>query len=144
MTVVFATGALDRGIHHLAYSFRARGPVLIVILSVLFGVLGSVMSWSDETLGFYALMIPLLIALGYDRMVVVAVVTVTPFVGRLGGTINPFVTGIGSDMAGVSIGDGIILRTILFVLLMRATIAYILWYAGRVRGGCGSPASPTW
>jgi len=104
MTVVFATGALDRGIHHLAYRFRNQGPLLIVILSVPFGVLGSVMSWSDETLGFYALMIPLIIALGYDGMVVVAVVTVTPFVGRLGGTINPFVIGIGSDMAGVPSG----------------------------------------
>jgi uncharacterized ion transporter superfamily protein YfcC len=51
MTVVFATGALDRGIHHLAYRFRARGPLLIVVLSLLFGVLGSVMAWSDETLG---------------------------------------------------------------------------------------------
>lgn len=133
MTVVFATGALDRGIHHLAYRFRTRGPMLIVILSVLFGVLGSVMSWSDETLGFYALMIPLMIALGYDRMVVVAVVTVAPFVGRLGSTVNPFVMGIGSDMAGISLGDGIVLRTILFVLLMTATILYILWYASRVR-----------
>jgi uncharacterized ion transporter superfamily protein YfcC len=133
MTVVFSTGALDRGIHHLAYRFRRQGPLLIVILSVLFGVLGSVMSWSDETLGLYALMIPLLIALGYDRMVVVAVVTVAPFVGRLGSTINPFVMGIGSDMAGITIGDGILLRGVLFVLLMAATIAYTLRYAAAVR-----------
>ena len=40
MTVVFATGALDLGIHHLSYRFRDRGPLLIVVLSVLFGVLG--------------------------------------------------------------------------------------------------------
>ena len=133
MTVVFATGALDRGIHHLAYRFRAQGPLLIVILSVLFGVLGSVMSWSDETLGLYALMVPLMIALRYDRMVAVAVVTVAPFVGRLGSTINPFVMGIGSDMAGITLGDGIVLRALLFVLLMTATILYILWYAARVQ-----------
>lgn len=133
MTVVFSTGALDRGIHHLAYRFRAKGPLLIVILSVLFGVLGSVMAWSDETLGFYALMVPLMVALRYDRMVAVAVVTVTPFVGRLGSTINPFVMGIGSDMAGITLGDGILLRLVLFVLLLTATILYILRYAARVQ-----------
>lgn len=133
MTVVFATGALDRGIHHLAYRFRSRGPLLIVILSVLFGVLGSVMSWSDETLGLYALMVPLMVALRYDRMVAVAVVTVTPFVGRLGSTINPFVMGIGSDMAGITLGDGIVLRVMMFVALLAATILYILWYARRVQ-----------
>jgi uncharacterized ion transporter superfamily protein YfcC len=133
MTVVFATGALDRGIHHLAYRFRARGPLLIVVLSLLFGVLGSVMAWSDETLGLYALMVPLMIALGYDRMVTVAVVSVAPFVGTIGSTINPFVIGIGASKAGVTIGDGIGLRLLLFVLLMAATIAYTLWYARHVK-----------
>jgi len=133
MTVVFATGALDRGIHQLAYSFRRRGPLLLVVLSLLFGVLGSVMAWSDETLGLYALMIPLMIALGYDRMVTVAVVSIAPFVGTIGSTINPFVVGIGSSKAGTSIGDGIGLRLLLFALLMAATIAYTLWYARKIR-----------
>ncbi len=133
MTVVFATGSLDLGIHHLAYRFRSRGPLLIVILSLLFGVLGSVMSWSDETLGMYALIIPLMVALRYDRMVAVAVVTVAPFVGRLGSTINPFVMGIGSDAAGITLGDGIGWRILLFVLVMTTTILYILRYAARVQ-----------
>ena len=138
MTVVFATGALDRGIHHLAYGFRRRGPLLIAILSLLFGVLGSVMAWSDETLGLYALMVPLMIALGYDRMVTVAVVSIAPFVGTIGSTINPFVVGIGAAKAGVSIGDGIGLRLLLFALLLGVTIAYTLWYARRVKA---DPAS---
>ena len=133
MTVVFATGALDLGIGHLAYRFRSRGPLLIILLSVIFGILGSVMSWSDETLGFYALIIPLMLTLGYDRVVTVAVVTVAPFVGSIGSTVNPFRIGIGSDAAGVSIGDGIVLRLVLFVLLMVATILYTLRYARRVK-----------
>jgi hypothetical protein len=138
MTVVFATGALDRGIHHLAYRFRYQGPLLIVILSLLFGVLGSVMAWSDETLGMYGLIVPLMVALRYDRLVAVAVITVAPFVGRIGSTINPFVIGIGSDAADISIGDGIGLR-VLFVLCMAAMILYTLWYAKRVQA---DPAAP--
>jgi uncharacterized ion transporter superfamily protein YfcC len=133
MTVVFKTGALDAGIGKLAHRFRTRGPTLIVILSLLFGVLGSFISWSDETLGFYALMIPLFLALGYDRVVVVSVVTVAPFVGSIGATINPFRIGIGSDAAGVSIGDGLGLRVVLFALTIAATIVYTLRYARRVQ-----------
>ena len=133
MTVVFRTGALDVGIGKLAHRFSTRGPVLIILLSIVFGLLGSFISWSDETLGFYALMIPLFLALGYDRMVVVAVVTVAPFVGSIGSTINPFRIGIGSDAAGVSIGDGLILRILLFALVMAATIVYTLRYAKRVQ-----------
>jgi len=133
MTVVFATGALDRGIAALAHRFHAQGAVLIIALSVLFGVLGSVMSWSDESLGFYALMIPLMLSLGYDRMVTVAVVTVAPFVGGIGATVSPFRIGIGSDAAEVSIGDGIVLRVILLVVALAATIVYTLYYARRVQ-----------
>lgn len=133
MTVVFKTGALDTGIAHLAHRFKTRGPLLIIVLSVLFGILGSVMSWSDETLGFYALMIPLFLALGYDRMVVVSVVTVAPFVGSIGATVNPFRIGIGSDAAGVSMGDGLGLRLLMLVLVMAVTIIYTLRYAKKVK-----------
>jgi len=133
MTVVFATGALELGIHHLSYRFRERGPLLIVVLSLLFGILGSIKGWSDETLGLYAMMVPLMIALGYDRMVTVAVVTVAPFVGALGSTINPFVTGIASSKAGVTIADGMGPRILLLTLTMAATILYTLWYARRVK-----------
>jgi uncharacterized ion transporter superfamily protein YfcC len=133
MTVVFATGALNLGIHHLTYRFRKHAPLLIAILTLLFGVLGSIKGWSDETLGLYAIMVPLMVALGYDRLVTVAVVTVAPFVGAAASTINPFKTGIGSSKAGVSIADGMSLRLLLLVLTMAVTVAYTLWYAGRVK-----------
>ena len=88
MTVVFATGALDLGIHHLSHLFRRRAALLVAILSLLFGGLGSIKGWSDETLGLYGIMVPLMIALGYDRLVTVAVVTVAPFVGAAASTIS--------------------------------------------------------
>lgn len=133
MTVVFKTGSLDLGIAKLAHRFSARGPALIIILVILFGVLGSVMTWSDESLGFYALMVPLMLALGYDRMTTVAVVTVAPFVGAIGSTVTPFRIGIASDAAGITLGDGLVLRVILLVLALAATIAYTLRYAKRVK-----------
>lgn len=133
MTVVFRTGALDLGIAQLAHRFRAQGTVLVVALSVLFGILGSVMSWSDETLGFYALIVPLMLALHYDRLVAVAVITVAPFVGIIGSTINPFRIGIGSDAANITIADGLGLRLVLFVLCMGAMIVYTLRYANHVK-----------
>lgn len=133
MTVVFKTGALDLGIAHLAHRFRTRGPLLIIILSVVFGILGSVMSWSDETLGFYALIIPLMLSLGYDRITTVAVVTIAPFVGSIGSTVNPFRIGIASDAAGIGIGDGLGLRLLMFVLTLGITIVYTLRYAQRVK-----------
>ena len=133
MAVVSATGALERGIHHLSYRFRERGLLLVAILTMLFCVLGSIKGWSDESLGLYAIMVPLMIALGYDRMVTVSVITVAPFVGAAAATINPFNIGIAASKAGVSIADRLGLRFTLLVLSMVATVGYTLWYARRVK-----------
>ncbi len=141
MGVVFATGALDLGIHHLSHRFRGRGALFIAILMLLFGTLGSIKGWSDETLGLYAMMVPLMIGLGYDRMVTVAVVTVAPFVGALASTINPFLTGIGSSKAAVTLADGIGLRLALLALTLAATIGYTLWYAARVKANSSKSLS---
>lgn len=133
MTVVFSTGALDLGIAHLAHRFRDSGTTLIVTLSVLFALLGSVMSWSDETLGMYPLLIPLMLALGYDRMVALSVIFVAPSAGIIGSTVNPFKIGIGADAAATSLGEGLGLRLLLLVLATAAMIVYTVRYANRVK-----------
>lgn len=60
------------------------------------------MSWWDVTVGLHTLIVPLSIALRYDPMVAVAVVTVAPLFGS---TIDLFVIGHGSDKAAITIGD---------------------------------------
>jgi uncharacterized ion transporter superfamily protein YfcC len=133
MTVVFATGALDLGIGHLTHRLRARGGLLIAVIMALFALLGTAMGWAEETLGFYGLIVPLTLALGYDRMVAVAIVFVSAGVGLMGSTVNPFAIGVASGEAGISIGDGIGLRFLLWVVLTSIAIAYVLRYASRVR-----------
>ena len=81
MTMVLATGALDVAIGKLAYAVRARPWLVIVAVMALFSLLGTTMGWADETLGFYALLIPLLLALGYDRMAVAGMIIASATVG---------------------------------------------------------------
>ena len=73
---------------------------------VLFSLLGSTMGFSVETFGFYALFIPLMAALGYDRMVTAAMIIVGALIGVMAATVNPFSIGVAAGEAGVSIGDG--------------------------------------
>ncbi len=133
ITVVFATGALDRGIGRLAHRLRDRGGMLIAGVMVVFALLGSVEGWSEETLGFYGLIVPLMLALGFDRLVACAAILLSSGIGILAATVDPFSIGVASSAAKVSIGDGIVLRTIMFVVLTGVTIAYVLRYARRVR-----------
>lgn len=133
MTMVFATGALEVAIGRLAHAMRDQGWLLIVSIMSVFSLLGTTMGFAEETLGFYALMVPLMLALGYDRMVAVAVLILGASIGSMASTVNPFSIGVASGEAGISIGDGILLRVILWVVLTAVTIGYVLRYAGRVR-----------
>src|SRR6516162_9916168 len=65
ITVTIKTGALDAGIGRVTSRFRQRGLLLIVILMVIFSLGGTTYGMAEETLGFYAIILPVIIALLY-------------------------------------------------------------------------------
>ncbi|MFI8437793.1 YfcC family protein [Streptomyces sp. NPDC079020] len=141
ITVVFATGALDRGIGRLAHRLRDRGALLIAGVMLVFALLGTVEGFAEETLGFYGLIVPLMLALGYDRMVATGTIILGAGIGVLCSTVNPFATGVASSAADISLGDGIVLRAIMWVVLTAVTIAYVIRYATKVRANPGRSLS---
>ncbi|CAM5629555.1 hypothetical protein SAVIM338S_05997 [Streptomyces avidinii] len=133
ITVVFATGALDRGIARLAHRLRDRGGLLIAAVMVVFSVLGTVEGFAEETLGFYGLLVPMMLALGYDRLVAVGAAILGAGIGVLCSTVNPFATGVASSAADISLGDGIGLRFLMWIVLTAVTVLYVIRYARRVQ-----------
>jgi uncharacterized ion transporter superfamily protein YfcC len=138
ISVSFATRSLEVAVAALAYRLRDKGWLLIASVMVLFSLLGSTMGFSVETLGFYALFLPLMAALGYDRLVTASMIILGALVGVMGGTVNPFSIGVAAGEAGVSIGDGIVLRAFLWVVLTAMAIGWVLRYAAKVRQDPGA------
>ena len=110
ITVTMKTGAIQTGIGRLALRFRHSGSVLIAILMAVFALGGTSYGMWEETLGFFVLLVPLALALGYDRMVAASIIFLGAGTGVLCSTVNPFATGVASDAAGISLGDGIGVR----------------------------------
>jgi uncharacterized ion transporter superfamily protein YfcC len=133
ISISFATRSLEVAVAALANRLRSRGWLLITAVMVLFSLLGSTMGFSVETLGFYALFIPLMTALGYDRLVTASMIIVGATIGIMGATVNPFSIGVAAGEAGVGIGDGIVLRVGLWVVLTTLAVGWVLRYAARVR-----------
>lgn len=132
ITVTMKTQAIQTGIGRLAMRFRHSGSLLIAILMVVFALGGTSYGMWEETLGFFVLLVPLALALHYDRMVAAAIIFLGAGSGVIGSTVNPFATGVASDAAGTSIGDGIGLRIALWVVVVSIGIGYVLWYSRRV------------
>ena len=118
ITMAMRTGAIDNGVARVAQRMSTRGAVLIAVLMVLFSIGGTTEGMAEETLGFYALLIPLMLALGYDRMVAAATILIGAGIGVLASTVNPFATGVASGAADISIGDGIGFRLLMYVVLV--------------------------
>ena len=133
ITVTMATGALDAGIGRLTHRYRNQGTVLIVLLMIVFSLGGTTYGMAEETLGFYALIVPIFVALGYDRIVGATVILLGAGVGTLASTVNPFATGVASAGADIELGNGIVLRAIMYVVLTIVTILFVLRYANKVK-----------
>jgi uncharacterized ion transporter superfamily protein YfcC len=100
---------------------------------IVFALGGTSYGMAEESLAFYALVITVLIAAGYDALTGAAVVLLGCGIGVLGSTINPFATGIASGFADVSISDGLAGRLVILIVGLAVGILFVLRYADRVK-----------
>ena len=131
--VVTASGAIDAGIRTAMVRMKGRERWMIPILMALFAAGGTTYGMAEETLAFYLILIPVMIAAGYDALTGVAVILLGAGIGVLGSTANAFATVIASDAAGVAFTTGLALRLVILALCWLATVAYVMRYAARVK-----------
>ena len=130
--VMTKTGAIDAGIGSIVEKLKDKSLILIPILMVFFSLGGTTFGMAEETIAFYPLLIPVLVASGYDSLTAISVILLGAGAGVIGSTVNPFATGIASGFAGISMGDGIGLRLLIYSLSLGLSIGYVLFYAKRV------------
>jgi uncharacterized ion transporter superfamily protein YfcC len=131
--VVNRTGAINTGITAAMTRMRGREKWMIPILMALFAAGGTTYGMAEETLAFYAILIPVMIAAGYDAVTGVAIILIGAGIGVLGSTINPFATTIASNAAGIPFTDGLILRLAILGIGWLICVAFVMRYAARVK-----------
>lgn len=131
--VVNATKAIDTGIQTAMGRMKGREIWMIPILMSLFALGGTTYGMAEETLAFYALLIPVVIATGFDAVTGVAIILIGAGIGTLGSTINPFATVIASNAAGIPFTQGMVLRLVILIGGLLTCIAYVMRYAAKVK-----------
>lgn len=131
--VVTSTGAINAGIERAMTALNGREKWMIPLLMALFAFGGTTYGMAEETLAFYMLLIPIMIAARYDAVTAVAIILLGAGVGVLGSTVNAFATVIASDAAGVQFTQGLVLRLVILGLCWLACVIYVMRYAERVR-----------
>ena len=107
--------------------------IIITLVMLLFSLFGAVFGMSEETIAFVVVFIPLAIQMGYDSIVGVCMCYVAAHVGFAGAMLNPFTVGIAQGIAGIPLFSGLEYRLFCWVVLTVIGIAFVLWYAARVK-----------
>ncbi len=131
--IVMSTGAIDAGVHQVLGSMKGKEQLMIPVLIFLFGLGGTSFGMAEETLAFYPILIPVFRSAGFDAKTAIGTIMLGAGFGVLCSTVNPFATAIASGFAGISIGDGIMVRVFMWVVLWAITSAFVMRYAKKVK-----------
>jgi uncharacterized ion transporter superfamily protein YfcC len=131
--VTMKTGAIQAGIAWVVTRLKGKEKWLFPILMTIFAIGGTTYGMAEETLAFYALIITVMLAAGYDGLSAAALILLGAGIGTLGSTINPFATGIASGFAGTSISQGFVGRLVILLIGTILGIFFVVRYAERVR-----------
>jgi uncharacterized ion transporter superfamily protein YfcC len=128
-----ATGAIDA---MLGAALRRLGhrPLLLVLGGMVVFVIGSsTIGMAEEYLPFVPVLVVLALALGYDAVVGVAIMTLGYAIGYGIATINPFTVLIAQDVAGLPPASGMGFRLVLAAVFLPIGVHHVWRYATRVR-----------
>jgi uncharacterized ion transporter superfamily protein YfcC len=134
LAILNYTGALDAGIGQLLKKYT--GTSLIAILMFVFAIFGTVFGFWEEIPAFSIVIIPLFVLAGYDVITGLGVLFVGATVGNMASIVNPFSTGAAIGAIGneaLSLGTGIVLRIIIFIVLYLIGTFFVINYANSVK-----------
>lgn len=88
---------------------------------------------SEEVIPFAMVMVPFVIALGYDSLTAVTVSFVASQIGNATSWMSPFSVAIAQGIAGIPVLSGAGFRLALWVIVTSAGAIYMMVYAERIR-----------
>lgn len=127
------TCALKTAIRRITVANQNNMHALIAILVVIMSFFGTLEGAYEEGIVYFLMFVPVVLALGLDTVTAIMIVVFGTQVGCISSVVNPFATGIASGIAGISPGEGMLVRVIMFVLFDLLAILAICRYADKVK-----------
>lgn len=131
--IVMQTGAINNGILALIEKTKGAQVIVLPLMFVLFSLGGAIFGMGEEAIAFCIILVPLVIALGYDAVVGVLITYVATQIGFATSWMNPFSVAIAQGIADVPLLSGQGFRIVLWCIFTSIGLSFTLWYAHRVK-----------
>lgn len=127
--VLDKAGLLVAIVHVIVDKFYEKRYLLIWVITLIMMLLASCFGLQEELLILFPIFLAMAKAMGWSKEQAVSLILITTGVGFTTAMFNPFTVGIASNLAGVTILDGLWFRSIIFVVLYVFTCLYLTYMA---------------
>ncbi|MEA5049290.1 MAG: YfcC family protein [Eubacteriales bacterium] len=131
--VLERAGIITSAIQALAKKLKKRGIIMIPILMIVFALLDCFVGMCELTMVYVPIILPLMLAMGFDSMTACATALIGSQVGFTLALANPFTTIIGQKISGLPLMSGWQYRLILLIVYLAVAIWFVCRYAARVQ-----------
>lgn len=131
--IIMRTGAIDAGIYAFIRRTKGLERLALPLLFFLFSLGGATFGMAEEVIPFAMIMVPFVIALGYDSIVAVTVTYVASQIGNATSWMSPFSVAVAQGIAGIPVLSGATFRLIMWFIVTALSAAYMMRYAEKIR-----------
>ena len=129
--VLDKSGGLIAIVHIIVDRFYDKRYLLIWVITLVMMLLASCFGLQEELLILFPILLAISSAMGWGKEQAVSLILITTGVGFTTATFNPFTIGVASNLAGVTILEGLWYRVVIFAVLYVFTSLYLIYMAKR-------------
>ena len=131
--IINHTGALTAFLAQAAHKFRDKGIIMVPVATLVFSVMGCIMSLSEIYIAFAPLGVVFARALGFDAIVGIAIVILGMYVGFTSGEFNAFSTGTAQGIIGLPSFSGLEYRVVMHLVVYLVVTFFLYRYAKMIQ-----------
>jgi uncharacterized ion transporter superfamily protein YfcC len=131
--IIMQSGAIHNGILALVRQTQQLQLLFIPLLFMLFSAGGAIFGMGEEAIAFCIVLLPLMLALGYDAITTVLVTYIATQIGFATSWMNPFSVSIAQGIAGLPLLSGTEYRVLCWVVFTLAGLLFTLHYAASIK-----------
>ncbi len=131
--LVLGSGALNAAIGSLLRTTKGRDAFVIPLFMYLFATASTFFGMYEEAFGFIPIFVGLAIAMGYDAIVGMSVVSLGCGLGFAAAFMNPFTVGLAQKLSELPLFSGLAFRIVSWFVFVTMGVLWTMRYAAKVR-----------
>jgi len=131
--IILKTNAVEAGMFELIKKTKGNEKYFIPVIFILFSLGGAIFGMAEESIAFSMVMIPIIVALGYDSITGLLVCYVSAQIGFASSWMNPFTVAIAQGVSDIPVMSGAGYRLVMWCFFTLLGILFTYRYAKKVK-----------